>query len=193
MTSNIGSHYLLEGIKEDKEISEEAKAKASDELKKAFRPEFLNRVDGIILFKPLKEDEIYKIIQMNIDDIGNKLKDRQMGIEIDDNAKKFILSNSYSLQYGARPVKRFIQKSIETEIGKMILKGELVEKQIMPAKMNPMPTSASRNQTPSNTTKKPAICKHPKQTKTQIFERAGLRPRDGLMASSPALSYIVGL
>ena len=129
MTSNIGSHYLLEGIKEDKEISEEAKAKASDELKKAFRPEFLNRVDGIILFKPLKEDEIYKIIQMNIDDIGNKLKDRQMGIEIDDNAKKFILSNSYSLQYGARPVKRFIQKSIETEIGKMILKGELVEKQ----------------------------------------------------------------
>ena len=66
---------------------------------------------------------------MNIDDIGNKLKDRQMGIEIDDNAKKFILSNSYSLQYGARPVKRFIQKSIETEIGKMILKGELVEKQ----------------------------------------------------------------
>lgn len=129
MTSNIGSHYLLEGIKEDKEISEEAKAKASDELKKAFRPEFLNRVDGIILFKPLKEDEIYKIIQMNINDIGNKLKDRQMGIEIDDNAKRFILSNSYSLQYGARPVKRFIQKSIETEIGKMILKGELAEKQ----------------------------------------------------------------
>ena len=128
MTSNIGSTYLLEGIQDDGSISEGAREHVDEQLKAHFRPEFLNRVDDIVLFKPLSEDEIYKIIDHNIDEIQDRLLDRQIDIKADKAAKELILARAYNVQYGARPVKRFIQKYIETDLGRLLLKGEVLDK-----------------------------------------------------------------
>lgn len=128
MTSNIGSSYLLDGVNPDGTIDEGAREMVMNEMKRTFRPEFLNRLDEIVMFKPLQRNEIFKIIDIQIDDLRFKLEDRQIDIEVTKAAKELILDRSYSSQYGARPVKRYIQKEIETNIGRMLIKGDLKDK-----------------------------------------------------------------
>ncbi len=128
MTSNIGSSYLLEGIRPDGTIDESARDEVMNEMRRIFRPEFLNRVDEIVMFKPLQRNEIFKIIDLQIEEIKSRLEDRQISIELTDDAKDLILNRAYSIQYGARPVKRFLQKYLETEIGRMIIRGDLKDK-----------------------------------------------------------------
>ena len=128
MTSNIGSNYLLEGIDESGNITKEAKDMVSEELKRSFRPEFLNRVDDIVMFKPLQKDQIGKIVDLELDKIFEKLRDRKIEIEVDEKLKQYIINESYSPQYGARPVKRFIQKYIETALARLLISGEIMEK-----------------------------------------------------------------
>ena len=128
MTSNLGSSYLLEGIRPDGSIDEYAKDKVMNEMRRTFKPEFLNRIDEIVMFKPLQREEIFKIIDLQIEEIRHRLEDRQISIELTDEAKDLILDRAYSIQYGARPVKRFLQKHLETEIGRMIIRGDLKDK-----------------------------------------------------------------
>lgn len=128
MTSNIGSYYLLEGVNPDGTIDEDARESVMRELQKAFKPEFLNRIDEIVMFKPLQRDEVFRIIDLSIAEIKSKLEDRNMDIKMSDEANEFVLNRAYSSQYGARPVKRYLQKEIETMIGKLIIKGELEDK-----------------------------------------------------------------
>ncbi len=128
MTSNIGSNYLIEGIGEDGKISEDARESVMSEMKALFRPEFLNRIDEIVMFKPLAREEIFKIIDLQIESIQRKLDDRMIRVEITEEAKDLILDKSYSHQYGARPVKRFLQRSLETDISRMIIKGDLKDR-----------------------------------------------------------------
>ncbi len=125
MTSNIGSMDLLEGIQDDGKISQEAQDKVQEQLRRAFKPEFLNRVDEIVLFSPLREEEIYKIIDLQIKDLQNRLEEMGIELSIDDAGKELILEQSYSIQYGARPVKRFIQKEIETKLSRMLIGEEI--------------------------------------------------------------------
>lgn len=128
MTSNLGSSYLLEGLEEDEEISEEAKERVREEMRRTFKPEFLNRIDEIVMFKPLGRKEIFKIIDLQLKDIQYKLKNRQIAIELTDEAKELVLDRAYSFKYGARSVKRFLQREIETELGKKIIAGEVKDK-----------------------------------------------------------------
>ena len=121
MTSNIGAMTLLEGIKEDGLIKEETQKQVMNELRGHFRPEFLNRLDEIILFKPLSKDNIGGIIQLIIDDLNRRLMDRELRIELTDAAKRFIVEQAYDPVYGARPLKRYIQKHVETLSAKLIL------------------------------------------------------------------------
>ena len=125
MTSNIGSDYLLNGIDENGKIIKEAEDKVMNELKNSFRPEFLNRVDDIVLFKPLQKEELYKIIDMTISEIEDRLKDIGLKIILDDSCKKLILDSTYSYNYGARIIKRYIQKHIETELATKIIEGKI--------------------------------------------------------------------
>ncbi|MBK1468394.1 ATP-dependent Clp protease ATP-binding subunit [Parvimonas parva] len=126
MTSNIGSIYLLEGIDENGKITKTAEDEVMKELKNSFRPEFLNRVDDIVLFKPLQKEELYKIIDMTISEIENRLKDIDVKINLDEECKNLILDSTYSYNYGARIIKRYIQKNIETEIATKIIEGKIV-------------------------------------------------------------------
>ena len=128
MTSNIGSSYLIEGIEDDGSIKEETREKVSNDLKARFRPEFLNRVDEIVMFKPLQREEVYEIIKASMKDLEERLAEREITIRLDEKALDFILDSAYSLQYGARPVKRFIQRTVETEISKGIISGKILEK-----------------------------------------------------------------
>ena len=127
MTSNIGSQYLIDGIEENGQISQNARNEVDKELRSRFRPEFLNRVDEIVLFKPLVKDQIYKIIKQTIKDIEEKLSDRQIKIEVTQEALEFILKASFDINYGARPVKRYINQSIETKLSLLLIKGEVTE------------------------------------------------------------------
>ncbi|MBF7096355.1 ATP-dependent chaperone ClpB [Alkalibacter mobilis] len=127
MTSNIGSNFLLEGIGDDGEITENARKLVMNEMNRSFKPEFLNRIDDIVTFKPLKKSEIVRIIDLALADVGKRLEDRNISLECEDEAKLLIAEKSYSNVYGARPVKRFIQKNVETVLGKMIIAGTLVE------------------------------------------------------------------
>ena len=127
MTSNIGSHFLIDGIGEDGQITEDARESVMGDLRASFRPEFLNRVDEIVLFKPLQREEIYDIIKQSIREVENKLEDRDIKIEVTDSALEFILNASFSPQYGARPVKRYIGHALETKISKLIIKGDVMD------------------------------------------------------------------
>ncbi len=127
MTSNIGSQYLLSNISNTGEIDDSTKEIVLKELNSHFKPEFLNRVDEIVLFKPLRKEEIAKIIDLALTNIQKRLDDRQISIEISEEAKLFMAQNAYDPVYGARPVKRYMQKFIETEIGKKIIKGEIID------------------------------------------------------------------
>ena len=128
MTSNIGSHYLMEDMDEGHEISANARELVMNEMKMTFRPEFLNRIDDIVMFKPLSREDIMSIIDLQMKDIDEKLIDRQITIELTENAKELILNRAYSAQYGARPVKRYLQKHIETELGRELLANNINEK-----------------------------------------------------------------
>ncbi len=128
MTSNIGSSYLLEGIDDSGEIKEEAKNMAMSELRNHFRPEFLNRVDEIIMFKPLTKNNIGNIIYLLLQDINNRLAEKELRVELTDEARAFIVENGFDPVYGARPLKRYMQKTVETLAAKLILSGEISQR-----------------------------------------------------------------
>ena len=127
MTSNIGASYLLEGINEDGTIKPEAEAAVMNDLRAHFRPEFLNRLDETILFKPLTKDNIGGIIHLIIADLNKRLEDKQLTIRLSDEAMQYIVDNAYDPVYGARPLKRYIQKYVETLAAKMILADQVEE------------------------------------------------------------------
>jgi ATP-dependent Clp protease ATP-binding subunit ClpB len=125
MTSNIGSQLLLNGISKEGKVSEKIKSEVMDELKNGFKPEFLNRIDDIIMFKPLMKEEIIQILDLALADIRKRLGDKHIQLTVTDRAKQLIADKAYSPVYGARPVKRYLQRHIETEIGRMIIRGQL--------------------------------------------------------------------
>ncbi len=127
MTSNIGAYHLLDGVKKDGEISDAVRDEVMKELKNSFRPEFLNRVDEAILFKPLIKDDIKKIVDLILINLQARLKDRYIIIELTDAAKDFIVTSSYEPSFGARPLKRYIQTHIETIIARKIIAGEVMD------------------------------------------------------------------
>ena len=127
MTSNIGSQYLLDGIDESGNITKEAKELVTNELRNHFRPEFLNRLDEQIMFKPLTKDNIGGIIELLIVDVNKRLKDKKISIALTDAARSYIVDNGYDPIYGARPLKRFVQKNVETLAGKLILSDGISE------------------------------------------------------------------
>jgi ATP-dependent Clp protease ATP-binding subunit ClpB len=127
MTSNIGSAYLTEKISADGKIEPEVKEKVIEDMKLSFRPEFINRIDDIIVFSPLTEEEIVKIIDIATKDISDRLKDKNIKISFPEKTKRFIAAETYSPQYGARPIKRYLKQKIETKIAEKIVKGELGE------------------------------------------------------------------
>lgn len=128
MTSNIGSMDLIEGIDDHGNISDESRNSVMDELKVRFKPEFLNRIDDIVMFKPLTKDDIYKIIEKQVSLLQKQLEDRQITIEIDESAEDLIIDKAYDVLYGARPVKRFIESNVETKLGRELIKGTVTDK-----------------------------------------------------------------
>ena len=126
LTSNLGSEYILEGIQENGEISEDAKQKVRELLKHSFRPEFLNRLDEIIFYKPLQKAQISQILDLLIKDLENRLEDKHIKLDLTESAKDYLINNGYDEVYGARPLKRFVQKKLETLIAKKILMGEIL-------------------------------------------------------------------
>jgi ATP-dependent Clp protease ATP-binding subunit ClpB len=127
LTSNLGSEYLLNGIDADGEISSKARDEVDKLLKASFRPEFLNRLDEIILFKPLQKADISKIVGLLVDDINRRIADRNMKLELTDAARDYCIDNGYDPQFGARPLKRFMQKNIETLAAKAMLENRIIE------------------------------------------------------------------
>ena len=125
MTSNIGSSYLLEGIDENGEITPTAETAVMSELRAHFRPEFLNRLDETILFKPLTKSDIRSIINLLLADLNKRLSDKELSLEITEEAKDFITDHGYDPVYGARPLKRYVQKYVETLTAKIILQGDV--------------------------------------------------------------------
>lgn len=125
LTSNLGSNYILEGISNDGEISDMAKNEVNDLLKHQFRPEFLNRLDEIVFYKPLTKIEISKIVELMLNDLNKRLKDKQLSITVTNKAKEYIVEQGYDPAYGARPLKRYIQRNVETLIGRMIISKNL--------------------------------------------------------------------
>ncbi len=127
MTSNIGANYLLEGIGNDGTITEEAENAVMTELRSRFRPEFLNRLDEIIMFHPLTKENIGGIIGLIVDDLNKRLSDRDLHLELTPEAERFVVDNAYDPAYGARPLKRYIQKNVETLAAKLILQDAVDE------------------------------------------------------------------
>ncbi len=125
MTSNIGSDLLLEGLDDAGRIRSDVEKEVFDLLHKHFKPEFLNRIDDTLLFKPLTEEELMAIIDLQIRDLNVRLKDEDIRVSLTKEAKEHVLSEAYSPQYGARPMKRFLQKNLETELGREMIKGHI--------------------------------------------------------------------
>ncbi|WP_225263213.1 ATP-dependent chaperone ClpB [Nonomuraea cavernae] len=125
MTSNIGSQYLLDEVTPDGEIKPEGRELVMGELRRHFRPEFLNRVDDIVLFKPLTEAEIERIVELMFTDIRKRLADRRLTLEVTDEARRLIATEGYDPVYGARPLRRFISREVETRIGRALLAGDV--------------------------------------------------------------------
>lgn len=125
LTSNLGSPYILDGINENGEISEEAREKVDALLKQQFRPEFLNRLDEIVFYKPLTKGEIFSIIDLMIDDLRKRLKENQIDVEFTDSAKNYIVEQGYDPNYGARPLRRFLQRKAETLIARKIIADDI--------------------------------------------------------------------
>ena len=125
MTSNIGSQYLLDGMDENGNISQESQSAVLEDLRAHFRPEFLNRLDETIMFKPLTKDNIYDIIDLLVADVNKRLADREISIFLTDDAKKYVVDGGYDPNYGARPLKRFLQKHVDTLAAKLMLQGDV--------------------------------------------------------------------
>jgi len=125
MTSNVGAPLLLEGLRQDGEIEESVRKQVMDELRMKFRPEFLNRVDEIVLFKPLQRAEIEKIVDLLADQLRARLRQRQMTLELSRKARQFIANKGFDPVYGARPLKRFLQRELETRIGRALIAGSV--------------------------------------------------------------------
>ena len=127
LTSNLGAQYLLDGIDANGEITEDARKQVHDELFRSFRPEFLNRLDEIIMFKPLTKDNIAHITELMVADINRRLADRQLKIKLTDAARDYVTEHGYDPQFGARPLRRFIQKNVETLVARIILEDKVQE------------------------------------------------------------------
>ena len=127
MTSNLGSEFILDGIQDNGEISEKAKEEVENLLKTSFRPEFLNRLDEIVIYKPLQKNQVSKILDLLIIDLEKRLEDKHIKLELTENAKNYLIDNGYDEVYGARPLKRFVQKKLETLIAK-----EIIAQKILP-------------------------------------------------------------
>ena len=141
LTSNIGSQYLLDGIDENGDIRPEAKAEVMNDLRAHFRPEFLNRLDETILFKPLTKNNIGSIIDLLVADINKRLADKELVVALSDTAKQFIVDNGYDPVYGARPLKRYLQKNVETLAARLILSdgvhtGDTIRIDVVDGKLN---------------------------------------------------------
>lgn len=129
MTSNIGSSLLIDDIMQNQSIEDETKTKVIEQMKSYFRPEFINRIDEIVVFEPLTEEEIIKIIKLSLLDVERRLENKDITFNITDEAVKFIAKQSYNPSYGARPIKRYLQSNLETTIATMILKGDVLDGQ----------------------------------------------------------------
>jgi ATP-dependent Clp protease ATP-binding subunit ClpB len=123
MTSNLGSHFLLEDLRNGDANMEMLRETIMSELRRSFKPEFLNRVDEIVMFKPLQKNEIVRIIDLSLEDIAKRLEERRIRLYVTGAAKEFVADTAYSPEYGARPVKRYLQKELETNLGRLIIKG----------------------------------------------------------------------
>ncbi|MEG0018824.1 MAG: AAA family ATPase, partial [Hydrogenoanaerobacterium sp.] len=126
LTSNIGSEYLINGIDSEGNIMDGARLEVEKMLKAHFRPEFLNRLDEIVFYKPLTKPEIHKIIDLLAEKLENRLSEQDLKLVITEKAKDFIAENAYDPLYGARPLKRYMQSRVETLVGKIIIKGEVL-------------------------------------------------------------------
>ena len=133
LTSNLGSQFLLEGIDGDGNISQSAKDQVEAQLRRSFRPEFLNRLDEIVFYKPLTRDNIAGIIDLQIDHLNRRLESQQLSVTLTERAKDFIVRQAYDPQYGARPLRRYIQHTLETLLSRMILKGTVLPGQHLTA------------------------------------------------------------
>ncbi len=131
MTSNIGSELLLEGLNDEGEIALDVEKGVYDRLYKHFKPEFLNRIDDIILFKPLRRQELMAILDLQIEQLNLKLKDEDIEVRFTENAKEQVLAEAYSPQFGARPMKRYVEKHIETSLGRAMIKGDITPNSIV--------------------------------------------------------------
>ena len=129
LTSNLGSEYLLDGVNADCTIDENAKAQVQALLRRSFRPEFLNRLDEIVFYKPLTKANVTKIIDLQIDKLNQRLEDQQIRVELTPAAKDAIVDASYDPQYGARPLRRYVQHTVETMLSKRLLKGDILPNQ----------------------------------------------------------------
>lgn len=127
LTSNLGSSVLLDGIGADGEIREDAKQQVHELLRRSFRPEFLNRLDEIVFYKPLTKENITSIIDLLIQALSKRLEDKQLSVQLTDAAKQYVIDNGYDPVYGARPLKRFLQRNVETLLGRTIIAGDLSE------------------------------------------------------------------
>ena len=136
MTSNIGSSYLLDGIAEDGTIEDIAREAVMNELRLHFRPEFLNRLDETILFKPLTKADIKNIIHLIVKDINARLADREISIKITPEAENYIVEEGFDPVYGARPLKRYVQKHVETLVAKLILADKVKAKDVLVVDVN---------------------------------------------------------
>jgi ATP-dependent Clp protease ATP-binding subunit ClpB len=127
MTSNIGSQFLLEGVTADGWITDEARTAVMNELREFLRPEFLNRIDETVLFKPLTLPELEKIVELMLGDLRKRLADRGLTLEVTEQARRFMASAGFDPVFGARPLRRYLQRELETRIGRALLKGDIRE------------------------------------------------------------------
>ena len=126
LTSNLGSEFLLTGVNADGTIEETAKEQVQTLLRRSFRPEFLNRLDEIVFYKPLTKENVTKIIDLQIHQLNRRLENQQIHVELTAEAKNFIVEESYDPQYGARPLRRYVQHTVETMLSKRLLRGEVL-------------------------------------------------------------------
>jgi ATP-dependent Clp protease ATP-binding subunit ClpB len=127
MTSNIGSPFLIDGLTPDGDISPDARSRVLAELRDHFRPEFLNRIDDVVLFKPLTRPEIERIVGLQLEDVRRRLAERRIELELTGEARHLIAEAGYDPVYGARPLRRYIQREIETRIARALLRGEILD------------------------------------------------------------------
>ena len=131
LTSNLGSQFLLDGIQPDGEISQQARDQVNELLKRSFRPEFLNRLDEIVFYKPLTKDNVTHIIDLMVDELNRRLEDKQLTVRLTDQAKAHIIDEAYDPVYGARPLRRYLQHTVETLISRKIIADQVNPGQVL--------------------------------------------------------------